>query len=138
MAQQTIGVGTVANDNTGDPIRDAFVKVNANFDEIYATGMTDGDLRVVTDGTNLTQIGVDGAITNSDITLTPNGTGQVVFETDRWRLTTTHTPGTSKGVSGDTAGDFAYDGTYLYVCTVTWTDGVADIWHRISIAPTTW
>ena len=36
MAQQTIAVGSVANDGTGDFIRDAFVKVNSNFDEIYA------------------------------------------------------------------------------------------------------
>ena len=35
MAQQTIGVGSVADDNTGDTIRDAFVKVNANFTELY-------------------------------------------------------------------------------------------------------
>ena len=36
MAQHTIVVGSVANDGTGDFIRDAFVKVNSNFDEIYA------------------------------------------------------------------------------------------------------
>lgn len=35
MAKQVIGVGTNANDGTGDPIRDAFVKVNSNFDELY-------------------------------------------------------------------------------------------------------
>lgn len=36
MAQQTIGVGTVADDGTGDPVRTAFQKVNANFTEVYA------------------------------------------------------------------------------------------------------
>jgi hypothetical protein len=35
MSQQTIGVGTVANDGTGDPLRTAFTKVNANFSELY-------------------------------------------------------------------------------------------------------
>ena len=35
MAKQVIGVGTTANDGTGDPIRDAFVKVNANFTDLY-------------------------------------------------------------------------------------------------------
>lgn len=35
MAKQTINIGTVANDNTGDPIRDAFDKVNDNFTELY-------------------------------------------------------------------------------------------------------
>ena len=36
MAKQTIGVGSAPNDNTGDFIRDAFIKVNANFDELYS------------------------------------------------------------------------------------------------------
>lgn len=36
MAQQTINVGTVAGDNTGDPGRTAFQKVNSNFTELYA------------------------------------------------------------------------------------------------------
>lgn len=35
MVKQVIQVGTVADDGTGDKIRDAFVKVNANFDELY-------------------------------------------------------------------------------------------------------
>lgn len=35
MSKQTIGVGTVANDGTGDTIRAAMNKVNANFTEIY-------------------------------------------------------------------------------------------------------
>lgn len=36
MTQQTINVGTTANDANGDPIRTAFTKVNANFTELYA------------------------------------------------------------------------------------------------------
>ncbi len=35
MAKQTIGIGTVSNDGTGDPARTAFGKVNDNFDELY-------------------------------------------------------------------------------------------------------
>ena len=35
MSKQTIGVGTTANDGTGDPLRTAMIKVNENFDEIY-------------------------------------------------------------------------------------------------------
>lgn len=34
MAIQTISVGTAANDGTGDPLRTAMQKVNANFSEI--------------------------------------------------------------------------------------------------------
>jgi hypothetical protein len=36
MAKQTIGIGTVSNDGTGDPLRSAFDKTNQNFDEIYS------------------------------------------------------------------------------------------------------
>lgn len=35
MAKQTIGIGTAANDGTGDNIRVAFDKVNDNFNEVY-------------------------------------------------------------------------------------------------------
>jgi len=41
MAKQTIGVGSAPNDNTGDFIRDAFIKVNANFDELYSDDAAD-------------------------------------------------------------------------------------------------
>jgi hypothetical protein len=36
MTQQTIGIGSTANDGTGDPLRMAFDKTNDNFDELYA------------------------------------------------------------------------------------------------------
>lgn len=35
MANQTIGIGSSANDDTGDTIRAAFDKVNDNFIEVY-------------------------------------------------------------------------------------------------------
>jgi hypothetical protein len=35
MAKQNINVGTTANDKKGDSLRAAFVKVNANFTELY-------------------------------------------------------------------------------------------------------
>lgn len=35
MAQQVIGVGAAANDGTGDPLRTAFTKINANTAELY-------------------------------------------------------------------------------------------------------
>jgi len=40
MAKQTIGIGTTANDGTGDPLRTAFTKSNENFTEVYADGFT--------------------------------------------------------------------------------------------------
>jgi hypothetical protein len=36
MTQQLIGVGSAADDGTGDPARTAFVKANANFTELYS------------------------------------------------------------------------------------------------------
>lgn len=36
MAQQTVNIGAIANDNTGDTLRGAGQKINDNFDEIYA------------------------------------------------------------------------------------------------------
>jgi len=36
MAKQTINLGLVANDGTGDKLRTAFSKINSNFDELYA------------------------------------------------------------------------------------------------------
>lgn len=35
MAQQTINIGTVANDGTGDTLRTAGSKINDNFSELY-------------------------------------------------------------------------------------------------------
>ena len=46
MAKQNILVGEVANDKTGDTLRNAFVKANANFTELYTlTGGSAADLR---------------------------------------------------------------------------------------------
>ena len=39
MAKQTINIGTVANDGTGDTLRSAMDKCNDNFTEVY--GVTD-------------------------------------------------------------------------------------------------
>ena len=36
MAQQTINTGSTANDGTGDTLRDAFIKTNDNFTELYS------------------------------------------------------------------------------------------------------
>lgn len=49
MAQQVINVGTGYNTGSGDPLRDALIKVNENFTEIYAkvTSLEDGS--IVTD-----------------------------------------------------------------------------------------
>ena len=36
MAQQNVDVGSIAGDGTGDPLREAFTKINENFTELYS------------------------------------------------------------------------------------------------------
>jgi hypothetical protein len=50
MAKQIVGIGTVANDGTGDTLRDGADKINDNFDEVYATL---GDGTTLTNGPQL-------------------------------------------------------------------------------------
>ena len=39
MAKQTLDLGTIADDGTGDPIRSGGSKINSNFDELYAADL---------------------------------------------------------------------------------------------------
>ncbi len=57
MAKQTINIGTAANDGTGDPLRTAFTKTNANFTEIYNAGLIPSQT-----GNNARYLTTDGAI----------------------------------------------------------------------------
>ena len=73
MAQLVLNVGQNANDGTGDTLRDAMIKVNTNFTEIYASP-----------GFDLTTIQVTGneiraTRTNDDLVFKPAGSGAVVF-----------------------------------------------------------
>jgi hypothetical protein len=51
MAKQTINLGTIANDGTGDPLRVAFTKINQNFNEVYSLIESD---TLIFDGGNAT------------------------------------------------------------------------------------
>ena len=86
MAKQTINIGTAANDGTGDPLRTAFTKINANFTELYG-GDDDATNFVVEDtspqlGGNLDINGwnITSARSNESIRIIPNGTGSVALE----------------------------------------------------------
>lgn len=55
MAKQTISLGSSANDGTGDTLRQAGLKINQNFDELYsfiAPGYTDSDRNSIVSPTN--------------------------------------------------------------------------------------
>jgi len=74
MAQQVVNIGTVANDGTGDPLRDAFDKINDNFVELY--------------GTSLSARG-DWSGTSAFPTTGGSGISGAVVRGNRWRLTGT-------------------------------------------------
>lgn len=64
MAQQTISLGTSANDGTGDSLRDGGTKINANFTELYgrteaATTSSSGIVELATPAETVT--GTDAA-----------------------------------------------------------------------------
>ena len=63
MAKQTINIGTVANDGTGDTVRDAFDKVNDNFTELYTDDA--GDVNSITATAPIARDSATGAVTIS-------------------------------------------------------------------------
>jgi hypothetical protein len=76
MARLTIDTGTAGNTATGDSLRGAFTKVNANFEELYAELGSSGILSDLSFAGNT--ISTDG--TNQNLILDPNGTGKVIIE----------------------------------------------------------
>ena len=87
MAIQTIGIGTVADDGTGDSLRAAGDKINENFNEIY-TALGDGSTlsstaitalnsadenRLVTVGATTTELDGEANLTFNGSTLTVTG-----------------------------------------------------------------
>ena len=93
MAQQTVSIGTSANDGTGDPLRTAFTKINANFTELYGDTAEANDLLEDSSpqlGGNLDINGfnITSARSNEDIVIAPSGTGGVVASAVRIAGTT--------------------------------------------------
>ena len=73
MAQQTLNIGSNANDGTGDTLRAAMQKVNENFTEVYsAPGIT-------SDALSITGNNISAVRSNDDIVFTPAGSGSVLF-----------------------------------------------------------
>jgi len=91
MAKQTIGIGTTANDGTGDSIRASFDKVNDNTNEIYSllgdgstlaisgdATVSAGTLTIANDAVNYEK--VDNEFTTSS-SLTAGSTVDIDFDT---------------------------------------------------------
>lgn len=70
MAQQIINYGNTANDGTGDPLRDAFIKVDENFNQIWAAGPVGSNVTILNNTIAVTN-------TNGNLILTPNGIGVI-------------------------------------------------------------
>jgi hypothetical protein len=112
MAQQTLNVGSNANDGTGDTLRSAMTKVNDMFTELYLSPLTGGDLdfsgneisatrsnddlvftpagtgAVAFPAIRINDNNIEGTRSNENINLLPNGTGSVVFGAVKFRGTT--------------------------------------------------
>ena len=74
MAQQTLDIGSNANDGTGDTLRDAMIKVNENFTEIYASPL-------IASGITVSGNEIRSNRSNDDLKFIPSGTGNVIIET---------------------------------------------------------
>ena len=61
---------------------------------------------------------------NANIVISPNGTGKSVIHSPQFGSSD---PPASAGATG-TAGQLAYDASYLYICTAT------DTWERVAVA----
>lgn len=80
MAKEVINIGLAPNDNTGDPLRDAMIKVNNNFDESYFTSIilvNQSNVATTLGGTidSTKQYFIDGVVDMTGITVNVPNTG---------------------------------------------------------------
>ena len=108
MAKQAIGTGSSPNDGTGDTIRDAFVKVNANQDELYEGAnitATSPIAKTSSADTSVTLSLADDSITEVKLDCTNTPTDNYYLTFDNASGGFTWVAGTSGDVTGVTAGD---------------------------------
>jgi Bacteriophage T4 gp9/10-like protein len=108
MAKQLINLGTTANDHTGDSVRSAGTKINANINELYTA---------LGNGTTLTVATVAKTGSYADLTGKPPTAPELVAPP----LTST---------SAGTTGQISWDANYIYICVNT------NTWKRVAL--TTW
>jgi hypothetical protein len=73
MTQQIIDTGLVANDGTGESLRNAFTAVNNNFANVWAAGPVDTQVVIYSNV-------VSTNVTNLDLRLAGNGIGTITVE----------------------------------------------------------
>ena len=67
MTQQIINTGAVANDGTGESLRDAFTAVNNNFANVWAAGPVDTNVVIVNNEVTTNQTNLDLKIAGNEI-----------------------------------------------------------------------
>ena len=78
MTKQRIFVGSGINTGDGDTLREAMIKSNNNFDELYDLIGQDSSGKSIDISGNI----ISSTFTNSDIIIEPNGTGDIVMSGD--------------------------------------------------------
>lgn len=81
MAKQIVNIGAAPNDGTGDPLRNAFVKVNDNFDDVYLQRKTVTGTVTASNATPA-NLNLDGYKSYILLAITLNGEGWVRVYTD--------------------------------------------------------
>ncbi len=114
MPKQIINVGIIPNDKSGDKLRNAFIKTNQNFDEVYFNA-SNTTLKLNTAYT----------VANASFEMANN-------------ILRVGIPPTSKGSSGDVVGMLAANDSYLCYCTEPFEGNNRDIWKRISWSEEIW
>lgn len=112
MAKQTIGIGTTANDGTGDTLRVAFDKINDNFDELYTDDA--GDVGSITATAPIARDSATGDVT---ISLNDNGVTHAKLE-NRYTAKATSTSTGNQNLDASAATTFLLTGN---VATATLT-----------------
>lgn len=116
MAKQTVGLGSSANDGTGDTLRSGGTKLNANFDEIYAefgdgtnlaSGNTSGDI-LVADGTKFANVTTTGDINISN-------TGAINLRGSELTVASGSTPGSTSNKIYNVDGTLFWNGNTIGV-----------------------
>ena len=120
MARINIGVGSNANDGTGDDLRSAFISVNTNFTELYAaspvtssislagntisTNASNANLKLLASGTGVIELEgiqirdnhIEGTRSNEDLIVSASGTGNIIIGAIRINGTTVSADDSSK------------------------------------------
>ena len=119
MAKQTVNIGSAANDGTGDQLRNAFIKLNQNNDEIYGTNF-------------VTELMLnDDIVGAAELKVTGNGAAGQLLSSDG--------DGTMTWANAASGG---YTASYVSGAVTVWTDknvyvftNTADLTHTLPASP---